>query len=127
VYWYRQAALQGDPVGEYDVGVAYDNGLGVTQNADEAAHWYQLAASQGEPDAAFNLGMDYQQGLAMPVDDIQAYRWFEIAAASPNASDAVQQNAIQAEETISANMSSDDIAQATELAEEFAPQLSASN
>jgi TPR repeat protein len=39
----RPFAERGDAVAEYDVGVMYDQGFGVSQNEIEAAKWYRRA------------------------------------------------------------------------------------
>ena len=41
-----QAAEQGDVASEFNLGLMYDNGLGVAQNATEAAKWYRAAAER---------------------------------------------------------------------------------
>jgi len=43
----RLAAQQGSAQAQYNLGVAYEYGLGVPQNENEAMKWYQLAAKQG--------------------------------------------------------------------------------
>ena len=44
-------AEAGDEVAQYNLGVMYDNGLGVPQDPKEAVKWYRLAAEQGDVDA----------------------------------------------------------------------------
>ena len=48
--------------------MAYDRGLGVTQNHATAAGWYQRAAEQGLTDAQYNLATFYDEGLGTPRD-----------------------------------------------------------
>ena len=43
----RQRAEQGNAAAQYNLGVAYDNGEGVTKSDAEAVKWYRLAADQG--------------------------------------------------------------------------------
>ncbi len=45
------AANQGDAAAQYNLGVCYYNGEGVTQNKTEAARLFRLAATQGDEDA----------------------------------------------------------------------------
>lgn len=45
------AANQGDAAAQYNLGVCYYNGEGVTQNKTEAARLFRLAAAQGDEDA----------------------------------------------------------------------------
>ena len=50
--WYRKAANQGDGEAQYNLGLSYVKGLGVTQNDLEAYFWFNLAAAQGIKQAA---------------------------------------------------------------------------
>ncbi len=50
--WYEKAAAQGIANAQYDLGVLYSNGHGVTQNIVQAHKWYSLAAANGHEDAA---------------------------------------------------------------------------
>ena len=45
--WYRKAAEQGDATAQYNIGLLYDEGLGVQKNGEEARKWIQKAADQG--------------------------------------------------------------------------------
>ena len=45
--WYRKAAAQGNMYGEFNVGLLYEYGYGVTKNIEEAVKWYRKAADQG--------------------------------------------------------------------------------
>ena len=52
----RVVAEQGHATSQFYLGVAYANGYGVAEDAEEAVKWYRLAAEQGQADAQFNLG-----------------------------------------------------------------------
>lgn len=41
---------------QYNLGVCYDRGNGVTKNAEEAVKWYRKAAEQGYAKAQDSLG-----------------------------------------------------------------------
>src|ERR1035437_6669866 len=58
----RPLAEQGDAVAQHNLGVIYENGLGVPQNYAEAVKWYRLAAEQGYGPSQFNLGLLYDKG-----------------------------------------------------------------
>ena len=47
------------PGAQYNLGVMYDQGDGVTEDHAEALRWYRLAAEQGHAEAQFNLGVMY--------------------------------------------------------------------
>ena len=74
------AARRGLAEAQYELGVAYDHGLGVTQNHATAAGWYHRAAEQGLTDAQYNLATLYDEGLGTPRDIGQAREWYMRAA-----------------------------------------------
>ena len=53
--WYQKAAEQGSASAQFNLGVAYYCGEGVTRDLKTAAEWYQKAAEQGDAIAQFNL------------------------------------------------------------------------
>ena len=53
----RARAEQGDAYAQFDLGVMYDTGRGVPQDAAEAVRWYRLAAAQGDAYAQYDLGV----------------------------------------------------------------------
>ena len=79
VKWFRLAAEQGYARAQFSLGVAYDNGKGVTMNYVEAAKWYGKAAVQGHAGAQCYLGVMYHSGQGLPRNDIQAATWFRRA------------------------------------------------
>ena len=74
------AARRGLAEAQYELGVAYDRGIGVTQNYATAAGWYQRAAEQGLTDAQYNLATLFDEGLGTPRDFEQAREWYMRAA-----------------------------------------------
>jgi len=52
----RPLAERGDAAAQFQLGVMYDNGIGVRQNHAEAAKWYRLAAEQGNVAAHIACG-----------------------------------------------------------------------
>ena len=54
-------ALDFDSRGQYNLAFCFQEGLGVGQSDDEAAHWYRLAAEQGESADQCNLGICYDR------------------------------------------------------------------
>ena len=47
VYWFRQAAEQGNSYAQFYLGCCYDNGKGVPKDKQEAIYWYYKSADQG--------------------------------------------------------------------------------
>ena len=74
------AARRGLAEAQFELGVAYDQGLGVTQNHATAAGWYQRAAEQGLTDAQYNLATLYDEGLGTQRDFERARHWYIRAA-----------------------------------------------
>jgi uncharacterized protein len=73
-----------DARGQYGLGIMYDLGEGVPQNAEQAAKWYQLSAVQGYADAQNNLGVMYEDGEGVPRNYDEAMKWYRKAAESGN-------------------------------------------
>ncbi|BFU97016.1 MAG: exported protein of unknown function [Nitrospira sp.] len=71
----------GDPRAQYNLGLLYDQGLGVPQSDALALRWYTQAAERGEPRAQYNLGIMYMNGQGTTPDPVQAYYWFSLAVA----------------------------------------------
>jgi TPR repeat protein len=82
VRWFRKAADQGDPDGQYRLGSAYASGVGVREDKSEAAKWYLKAAEQGLTIAQYMLGHAYETGEGVPKDEIEAYAYFNLAGAT---------------------------------------------
>ncbi len=76
----RPLAEQGDPRGQYAMGVLYENGFGVTKDQQLAAARYLKSAEQGNTDAQYNLGAMHEHGVGIPVNYPEAARWYRPAA-----------------------------------------------
>ncbi len=76
----NEKAEQGDTDAQFNLGVMYNNGQGVTQDYTQAVSWYRKAAEQGHADAQFNLGVRYAKGQGVTKDYTQAVSWFRKAA-----------------------------------------------
>jgi TPR repeat protein len=74
------AAVQGLAFAQFNLGVLYENGMGIAHNYREAERWYRLAAVQGVALAQFNLGQLYEKGLGVPRDYKEAVKWYRLAA-----------------------------------------------
>lgn len=80
VGFYRQAAMQGLPEAQNNLGVMYKDGQGVAQDYAEAARWFAKAALQGNILAQSNLGWLYQSGHGVAQDFSAARHWYLKAA-----------------------------------------------
>ena len=65
---FRKAADQGNAAAQFNLGVMYKKGRGVTQDYQEAFSWWHKAAEQGVAEAQYNLGVMYEHGLGVAQD-----------------------------------------------------------
>jgi uncharacterized protein len=80
--WYSEAATQGLPEAENNLGVMYEEGLGVEKDYREAANWYRAAAEHGNRTGQYDLANLYATGRGVPLDYVSAYFWYSRAADS---------------------------------------------
>lgn len=81
----REAAADGDPVAQYEIGRRYAAGTsGLPQDAEQAAFWLTRAAEQGLAPAQYRLGTLYEKGQGVPENPTRARSWYERAAAQGN-------------------------------------------
>jgi TPR repeat protein len=81
---WRPLAEQGYALAQYNLGVMYDNGLGVIQDYAEAVDWYLKVAEQGHTQAQVNLGTMYDNGNGVIKDAVIAHMWYNIGGANGN-------------------------------------------
>ncbi len=74
-------AARGNPRAELGLGVLYDLGDGVGQDARAALGWYRKAAEAGLADAELNVAVMYDSGRGTPRDAAAAALWYARAAA----------------------------------------------
>lgn len=73
-------ANHGDPDAEFLLASAYQEGLGMGQNLDEAFKWYTKAADAGHLTAMVNLGVMYAHGQGVALDIEKARSLFNRAS-----------------------------------------------
>ena len=73
-------AKQENAFAQYNLGLMYEQGLGVPKDVAMATEWYIRAASQGKAEAQFRLGSAYHLGQGIAKDDVQAEVWLRRAA-----------------------------------------------
>jgi len=76
----RKEAEQGDATAQFELGAAYRNGRGVSQDYAESVRWYRKAAELGNTAAQLQLGTDYDDGHGVSKDCTEAARWYLKAA-----------------------------------------------
>ena len=142
VKWYKLSVNQNDSFAQFLLGDMYQHGKGVPKNNDEAIRLYLLAAEKGIDIAKQNLGFLYgdiknykeslkwnkaaaknglegaQYNLALmymyaegtPKNNILAHMWLNISNANG------KKNAIEVRDELAAEMTSEQISQAQEMA-----------
>ena len=81
----REAALKGNAVAQFFMGLHYYEGFGgVAKDRSEAAKWWRKSAEQSFPDAEMSLGDLYYLGNGVSQDYEEAYKWFKRAALHGN-------------------------------------------
>lgn len=81
---WRPMAEAGEAEAQRNIGVMYQQGLGVPQDFGEAAAWYRRAAEQGHVRAQQNLGALYEEGSGVPQSYVEAAKWYLRAAEGGN-------------------------------------------
>ncbi len=76
----RPLAEAGMAKAEYNMGICYEQGHGVTKDYAQAIYWYQTAADHGMAAAYTNVGHMYISGKGVPKDHDEAKRWYRKAA-----------------------------------------------
>ncbi len=77
---YLLAAEHGDARAQYNLGVCYAEGEGISRDYTEAVRWWHLAAKQGNAAAQYNLGVCYYNGDGVNKDYTEAIVWYRKAA-----------------------------------------------
>lgn len=80
VQHYRRAAEEAYAPAQTSLGLLYEDGRGVPQDAATALRWYRLAAIQSYPPADTAIGLLHLEGQGTRRDEREAARWFRQAA-----------------------------------------------
>ncbi|KAI8878082.1 hypothetical protein K501DRAFT_277831, partial [Backusella circina FSU 941] len=74
--WFRQASDRNSSSANYNIGRAYELGLGVGKDVYTALDWYIKASIQKYADAFVAIGNVFYNGIGVPVDIYVAFEWF---------------------------------------------------
>ena len=77
--WFREARL-GKPQAQYNLGVVYFKGVGVSTDHEEAFKWFARAAEKGSAPGQGFLGVMYENGLGVVQDYEMSLHWYRKAA-----------------------------------------------
>jgi class 3 adenylate cyclase len=76
----KDGAERGQAAVQYELGKAYRDGNGVSQDPGEATRWFSAAAEQGYAKAQRHLGTRYANGDGVESDSVLAIMWLTLAA-----------------------------------------------
>jgi TPR repeat protein len=109
-------AEKGDARAQYNLGLLYASGLGVTHDYQAALKWHRMAAAQGHAGAQNELAQMYAKGQGVQPDQIRAYVWYTIAAESSSAGS--KNEIIKDRDRTASRMTPEQITKAQELAQQ---------
>ncbi len=78
---FSAAAEAGHADSQFNLGIMYEQGIGVSKDEKQAIVWYRKSAVQGNALAQFNLAVLYENGRGTAVDFAQAHEWYREASA----------------------------------------------
>ena len=110
---FKAHSVLGNSTAQFNLGIIYENGLGVPQDYAAAVKWYRKAAEQGNADAQNNLGVMYGNGYGVPQGYVEAHMWYNLAAAQGN------EMAHKNRDIVAKQMTPTDISKAQKLAHEW--------
>lgn len=80
LYYLSYDANLGDDKAQYNLGIMYKKGLGVSVNHNEAFGWFFLSANQGNILANYALGHSYLKGAGIKQNYKLAFKAFKFSA-----------------------------------------------
>lgn len=79
---WRPLAESGNRDAQFNLGLLYENGLGVARDDAEALAWYRRAAERGDAGAQYNVGEFYAFGRGVAPNSVLAVAWITVAEES---------------------------------------------
>lgn len=76
----QRQAMAGSAVAQAEMGLKYQIGEGVAQDAGKALYWFKKAAVQGNPTGQEEVGTAYYRGDGVARDNLKAIEWWKKAA-----------------------------------------------
>lgn len=78
--WFRKSAEQGNRYGQYNLGLAYKNGTGISRDYAKAMQCFYQSAAQGYPPAMNAIGALFEEGKGVEKNGNEAMQWYLKAA-----------------------------------------------
>jgi len=76
---FRAGADEGHSDSQFNLGLMYEQGIGVEKDEKEAVVWYLKAAQLGNSNAQYNLAVLYENGRGCDVNFKEAHKWYREA------------------------------------------------
>jgi TPR repeat protein len=108
-------AEKGDARAQYNLGLLYASGLGVSHDYQAALKWHRSAARQGHAGAQNALAQMYAKGHGVPQDNLRAHMWY--SAAIESSSSGSKQELMKDRGNLASRMTPPQIQKAQEMAE----------
>ncbi len=109
---WKPKAEKGNKFAQYNLGVLYNLGRGVSQDFKLAFKWFSLSAEQGFEAAQRELGVMYYNGVGTIQDYIYAHMWLNISASNG------YELSLENRDLVAKNMTPSQIEEAQRLARE---------
>ncbi len=110
---YLEQAQQGHADAQYQLGISYSQGKGVSIDKAEALGWFLKAAEQGHSDALFKLAKIYELGSDIEQNFVLAQTFYNLSEVAGN------KNASTSKEMLRKKMTKDQLLEAKKLSEEW--------
>lgn len=79
-YFFQKAANQSYADAQYQLGLMYNQGVGVEKNVNQAKSFFELATKQNHAESAYQLGLLYENSQDETPNYEEARHWYEKAA-----------------------------------------------
>lgn len=125
VEWLKKSAERGLEWAQFDLAVKYFKGENVDANRDESFKWMERSANQGFRQAQVLMLAFVKEQVSL----VEAYKWCKIASnnKSPTLNEWYQKNLEQMAGALPLEMTTEQITQGRDLANEWKPKQEASN
>jgi hypothetical protein len=120
VRWYQKAAGQRDPIGEFLLGFSLAEGQGIAKDRARAIELLEGAAERGYTPAQLELAFELERYWGAARQPVRAYMWYLIAARTAG-NQKLRDRAIQGQNRLRMEFSSQEIINARNAAGEWTP------
>ena len=110
---YLEQAQQGHADAQYQLGISYSQGKGVSIDKAEALGWFLKAAEQGHSEALFKLAKIYELGSDIEQNFVLAQTFYNLSEVAGN------KNASTSKEMLRKKLTKDQLLEAKKLSEEW--------